>query len=80
MFFSQRDDKKGIRYIFELFDTEKKGYITYPQFQQIFSYLNLKVTESNLKVLFRRASYDKKKIYFHDFAMIMKWTWLGIKG
>ena len=43
--FTQRNNQNGLKQIFELFDTEKKGYITYTQFKQIFVYLNLNVEE-----------------------------------
>jgi len=71
-FFSQRDHEKGLRYIFELFDSEKKGYITYSQFKQIFAYLGFNVSDDDMKRLFRRASSNKTSIGFKDFAKIMK--------
>ena len=70
-FFSQRDHEKGLRYIFELFDSEKKGYITFSQFKQIFSHLGFAVADDDLITLFRRASSNHRTIKFKDFAKIM---------
>ena len=74
--FTQRNNQNGLKQIFELFDTEKKGYITYTQFKQIFVHLKLNVEESNLKKLFKSAlsdQTDKKadKLHLHDFERIM---------
>ena len=32
-FFSQRHEEEGLKYIFQLYDTEKKGYLTKQEFQ-----------------------------------------------
>lgn len=42
-FFSQRHHDEGIRYIFELFDKEKRGYLTITQLEEIFKSLDITV-------------------------------------
>ena len=71
-FFTQRHHDQGLKYIFELYDPQKKGYLDKSQLREIFQDLKFEVTHDQLNKFFESASGDKKKIDFIDFSRIMR--------
>ena len=71
-FFSQRHHNEGLRFIFELYDQEKKGALDYQEFKKVCNDLGIFLEEEVMRQFFQRASGDSIVIDFEDFAHIMR--------
>lgn len=71
-FFTQRHNEEGLRFIFELFDQEKKGYLELEEFCQVFKSLELDMTHQEMKYFFDCATKNKPQLTFARFSKIMK--------
>ena len=71
-FFSQRHHEEGLRYIFELYDKERKGSLDEKTFRQVCEDLGVFLSNSQQKQFFNAASEDGKSVSFQDFAKTMR--------
>lgn len=51
-FFSQRHHDEGLRYIFELYDQDKKGALSYEEFKKVVNDLGVVLEESEMRRFF----------------------------
>lgn len=71
-FFSQRNQEEGLKYIFELFDRNKKGYLDREEFIATCVKLEVGMTKPELSKLFDKAANKQGVIEFNNFAQIMR--------
>ena len=58
-FFNQRHHDQGLKYIFELYDPYKQGFLDKSQLNHIFRDLKFEVTDEQVNQFFETASGDK---------------------
>ena len=71
-YFSMRSHDEGLKYMFELFDRDRKGYLTRTEFIESFSSLETGIPIESLKRLFIKATKNGDRLYFGEFALLMK--------
>ena len=70
-FFSQKQQEEGLKYIFQLFDTENKGKIDRIQFDRACVQCGLNLKKEHIDEVFWKASFDGKFIHFSEFVFFM---------
>lgn len=73
-FFSQRQSEEGLKYVFELFDPERRGFLDRKQLDSAFSYAGINLEQKQLNDIFAKASSDGKVLKFSEFAFFMRAT------
>ena len=71
-FFSQRHSEEGLKYVFELFDPERKGYLLKGQLDQAFAQCGILLHRDQLDEIFKKASSDGKILKFSEFSFFMR--------
>ena len=71
-FFSQRENNEGLAYIFQLIDTDRKGYIDKRQFVNVSSQLGLDFTREQIDEIYKKASSDGRILKFSEFSFFMR--------
>ena len=73
-FYSQRSKEEGLKYVFELFDPQRVGFLTRQQLENAFSYCGIILERPQLEEMFVKASSDGKTLKFSEFAFFMRTT------
>ena len=70
-FYSQRSKEEGLKYIFQLFDRDKKGYLTRAEFLETYQNIGTDLSAEHLMELFNFATKNRDRLDFHEFSQIM---------
>lgn len=71
-FFSQKSEIEGLKYIFQLFDTDNTGQIDMVQFDRACVKCGITLRKETINEIFMKASKDGKYIKFSEFVFFMR--------
>ena len=71
-FFSQRQHEEGLKYIFEIMDTQQKGYLTKNEFDYACQQCDIQISREKLDEIFTKSSSNGEILRFSDFAFFMR--------
>ena len=71
-FFCQRHKEEGLKYVFQLFDKQGKGFLTKREFDLCCIECGISLEPNQVAEVFKKASGDGKVIKFSEFVYFMK--------
>lgn len=71
-FFCQREHEEGLKYVFEVFDQKKKGWLDKKDFLKASDSCGMGLTEEQVDEIFEKAVSDGKRLKFSEFVFFMK--------
>lgn len=70
-FFTRRSHEEGIKYMFQLFDPDQKGFLTRKEFDSVANNSGLPLDAGIIDEIFQKATRDGQRLYFSEFAFFM---------
>ena len=70
-FFTRRQHEEGIKYMFQMFDPEGKGFLTKKDFDGVANLEGLPLDANVIEEIFVKATRDGQRLYFSEFAFFM---------